>query len=185
MVDAAVSPWFASFVHHGLAVTAQRLGRADAESLFRQATAESPAAGPQFSALFYRVIGGSPAAWSLIALGAIALSRGELADAERLQIEGLQRAEREADMTAIGLGLQGIAATAAAAGAAMRAATLLGAAESVRTAAGGTRDRFEAEDAERTKAQAASVIEAGLLERLLEQGRELPIGQALAIAQQG
>jgi predicted ATPase/DNA-binding SARP family transcriptional activator len=142
IVDATVSPWFASFVHHGLALTMQRLGRADAESLFRQATAESPAAGPQFSALFYKVIGGSPAARSLIALGATALSRGDLADAERLQAEGLRRAVREADTTAIGLGLEGIAATAAAAGEAERAATLLGAAESVRTAVGESRDRL-------------------------------------------
>jgi hypothetical protein len=128
------------------------------------------------------VVGGSPAARSLIALGTIALSRGDLAGAERLQVEGLQRAERDADTAAVGLGLEAIAATAAAAGEAERAATLLGAAESVRTATGETRDRVEAEDADRTKALAGAAIAAGLLERLITRGRELPIGQALATA---
>jgi tetratricopeptide (TPR) repeat protein len=183
MVDATASPWFASFAHHCLALTLQRTGRADAEPVFRQAVAESPtAAGSEFSALFHMIIGGSPAARSLIALGAIALSRGDLADAERLQVEGLQRAEREADTAAIGLGLEGIAATAAAAGEAQRAATLLGAAEAVRTAARQPRDRFEVEDADRTKALAGSVIESVLLERLIARGGELPIEQALASA---
>ena len=152
--------------------------------MFRQAVAESPAAaGSEFSALFHMIIGGSPAARSLIALGAIALSRGDLAGAERLQVEGVERAEREADRAAIGLGLEGVAATAAAAGEAQRAATLLGAAESARTAARETRDRFEAEDADRTKALAGSAIEAVLLEQLITRGREVPIEQVLATAQ--
>lgn len=184
MVNATASPWFASFAHHCLALTLHRMERADAELMFRQAAAESPtAAGTEFSALFYMVIGGSPAARSLIALGAIALARGDLEDAERLQVEGLQRAEREADTAAIGLGLEGVAATAAAAGETQRAAMLLGAAESARTLAREARDRFEAADADRTKALIGSAIEAVLMERLITRGRELPVKQALATAQ--
>jgi predicted ATPase len=183
VVDAATSPWFASFAHHGLAVTLQRSGKVDAaESLYRQAVAETPAAGTEFAALFFIVVGGSPAAGSLIALGALARLRGDLAEAERLQLGGLERAERDADAAAIALGLEGLAATAAAARQAERAATLLGAAESVRTAARATRDRFETDDAERTKAAASSTIGPEALHRWITRGRGLPLGEALATA---
>jgi predicted ATPase/DNA-binding SARP family transcriptional activator len=183
VVDVAVSPWFASFTHHGLAVTLWRSGEVDAaETLFRQALAETPATGSEFAALFFIVVGGSPAAGSLLGLGALARLRGELAEAERLQLEGLERAERDEDAAAIALALEGLAGTAAAAREAGRAATLLGAAESVRNTAKVARDQFEADHAARTKAAASSTIGPEALEHSITRGRELPLGAALATA---
>jgi hypothetical protein len=51
-----------------------------------------------------------PATRSLIALGALARLPGDLAKAERLLLEGLERAEREGDAEAIALALEGLAA---------------------------------------------------------------------------
>jgi predicted ATPase/DNA-binding SARP family transcriptional activator len=112
MVDPAASPWFAALAHHCLAMTLQRAGDLDAAApLFRQAVAESPATGSKFAQeRLFRVLGGSPAARSLIALGSLARSRGDLAEAERLVLDGLERAEQEADAEAIALAEEGLAA---------------------------------------------------------------------------
>jgi tetratricopeptide (TPR) repeat protein len=112
MVDAAASPWFAAFAHHCLAATLQWAGDLDAAAaLYRQAVAESPATGSSFAQeRLFSALGGSPAARSLIALGAFARSRGDLAEAERLTADGLERAEQEADAEAIALAEQGLAA---------------------------------------------------------------------------
>jgi tetratricopeptide (TPR) repeat protein len=112
MVDPAASPWFAAFAHHCLAMTLQRAGDLDAAApLFRQAAAESPATGSKFAQeRLFRVLGGSPAARSLITLGSLARSRGDLAEAERLVLDGLERAEQEADAEAIALAEEGLAA---------------------------------------------------------------------------
>jgi ATP/maltotriose-dependent transcriptional regulator MalT len=79
MVDPAWSPWFASFIHHGLAVTLRRTGEPDAAAaLHRQALAESLAVDANFAReLYFITLVGSPAARSLIALGTLAWSRGD------------------------------------------------------------------------------------------------------------
>jgi predicted ATPase/DNA-binding SARP family transcriptional activator len=112
MVDPAASPWFAAYVHHCLAATLQQAGELDAAAaLHRQAVAESPATGSEFAQeRLFRVLAGSPAARSLIALGSLAQSRGDFAEAERLSADGLQRAEQEADAEAIALAEEGLAA---------------------------------------------------------------------------
>ena len=112
MVDPTRSPWFAAFAHHHLAATLRHAGEPDAaERLYRQAIAESPPAGSRFAQeLLFVVLGGSPAARSLIDLSALARARGDHADAERLQREGLERARREADAEAIALAQEGLAA---------------------------------------------------------------------------
>jgi tetratricopeptide (TPR) repeat protein len=180
MVDPTRSPWFASFTHHSLAVTLRRAGELDAAAaLYRQAVADSLAVGADFAreVLFIALVG-SPAARSLIALGALAQSRGDLAEAERLLLEGLERAGRDRDAEAIALALEGLAG----AGDAARAATLLGAAESVRAAARAQRDRFEAEDAEQAKAAAGSTLGPQTLDRLIARGRGLALEEAVAAA---
>jgi tetratricopeptide (TPR) repeat protein len=180
MVDPTRSPWFASFTHHSLAVTLRRAGELDAAAaLYRQAVAESLAVEASFSweVLFIALVG-SPAARSLIALGALARSRGDLDEAERLLLEGLELAGQEADAEAIALALEGLAA----AGDAARAATLLGAAESVRAAARAQRDRFEAEDAEQAKAAAGSALGPHTLDHLIARGRGLALEQVIAAA---
>jgi tetratricopeptide (TPR) repeat protein len=93
MVDPARSPWFASFIHHGLAVTLRRTGEPDAAAaLHRQALAESLAVDANFAReLYFITLVGSPAARSLIALGTLARSRGDHGDADRLLLEGLER----------------------------------------------------------------------------------------------
>jgi predicted ATPase/DNA-binding SARP family transcriptional activator len=179
MVDPTRSPWFASFAHHSLAVTLRRAGDLDgAAALYRQAVAESLAIGTNFAreVLFIALVG-SPAARSLIALGALARSRGDLGEAERLLLAGLERAEREADAEAIALALEGLAA----AGDAERAATLLGAAESVRDTARAYRDRFEAADADQAKAAAGSALGPQTLDRLIARGRGLHLQEAFAV----
>jgi predicted ATPase/DNA-binding SARP family transcriptional activator len=180
MVDPTRSPWFASFTHHSLAVTLRRAGELDAAAaLYRQAVAESLAVEASFSreVLFIALVG-SPAARSLIALGALARSRGDLDEAERLLLEGLELAGQEADAEAIALALEGLAA----AGDAARAATLLGAAESVRAAARAQRDRFEAEDAEQAKAAAGSALGPHTLDHLIARGRGRALEQVVAAA---
>ena len=182
MVDPTRSPWFAAFTHHSLAVTLRRSGNLDgAAALYRQAVAESLAVGTNFAreVLFIALVG-SPAARSLIALGALARSRGDLAEAERLGLAGLERAERDGDAEAIALALEGLAAT----GDAARAATLLGAAESVRATARARPDRFEAEDADQAKAAAASALGSQTLDRLIARGRGLRLEEAVAVARQ-
>jgi hypothetical protein len=123
---------------------------------------------------------GRPAARSLIALGTLARSRGDHGDADRLLLEGLERAEREADAEAVALALEGLAA----AGDAARAATLLGAAASVRNRARAEPDQFEIEDVERAKAAAGSALGAETLDQLIGYGRSLGLEQAVAAARQ-
>jgi predicted ATPase len=112
MVDAAASPWFAAFAHHCLAATLQRSGDLDAAAaLYRQAVAESPATGSGFAQeLLFSVLGGSPAARALVALGNLARSRGDLPEAERLVLDGLERAQQEADADALALAEEGLVA---------------------------------------------------------------------------
>jgi hypothetical protein len=182
MIDPARSPWFASFIHHSLAVTLRRRGAPDAAAaLHRQALAESLAVDANFAReLYFITLVGSPAARSLIALGTLARSRGDQGDADRLLLEGLERAEREADAEAVALALEGLAA----AGDAARAATLLGAAASVRDRARAEPDRFEIEDVERAKAAAGSALGAETLDQLIGYGRSLGLEQAVAAARQ-
>jgi tetratricopeptide (TPR) repeat protein len=183
MVDPTRSPWFAAFTHHSLAATLRRAGELDAAAgLYRQAVAESLTVEANFAReVFFITLVGNPAARSLIALGALARSRGDLAEAQRLGLEGLMRAERSADTEAIALALEGLAATA---GDAARAAILLGAAESVRDTASVQRDRFEAEDADRAKAAAGSALGPEPLNQLMARGRGLRLQEAVAVARQ-
>ncbi|HET6750893.1 MAG TPA: BTAD domain-containing putative transcriptional regulator [Actinomycetes bacterium] len=112
IVDPARSPWFASFIHYSLAATLRLAGEPEAAAaLHRQAVAESKTVEADFAreVLFIALVG-SPAARSLIALGGLARSSGDIAEAERLLREGLERARRDADAEATALALQELAA---------------------------------------------------------------------------
>jgi hypothetical protein len=80
----------------------------------------------------------------------------------------------------VSLPLEGLAA----AGDAARAATLLGAAASVRNRARAEPDQFEIEDVERAKAAAGSALGAETLDQLIGYGRSLGLEQAVAAARQ-
>jgi hypothetical protein len=92
-----------------LLVRARRLGDAMFETWSRllggwiaERRGEPQAADDQYRAALEReplfsAFGGSPAARSLLALAALARSRGDLAEADRLELQGRERAEREAD----------------------------------------------------------------------------------------
>jgi DNA-binding SARP family transcriptional activator len=143
--------------------------------------AESLAVDANFAReLYFITLVGSPAARSLIALSTLARSRGDQGDADRLLLEGLERAEREADAEAVALALEGLAA----AGEAERAATLLGAADSVRDAAKAHRDPFEAEETAQTRAAASLALGPETLERLIAKGRGLAPREAVAVTRQ-
>src|SRR5205823_32690 len=98
------------------------------------ASAESPASGSTSSQeRFFLLFGGSPAARAQISLGTLVRVRGEDATAQHLQLAGLDDAERDSDAEAIALAFESLAAVAASrAGEAERAATLLGAATTLR-----------------------------------------------------
>jgi predicted ATPase/DNA-binding SARP family transcriptional activator len=106
LVDALVSPWFAAFAHNGLAFAEEQAGNLEtAEQLHRQVLAEDPANGSTFAKEpFYLAVGGSPAAGSLIALGAAALRRGAVTEAHDLLLDGIDRARRDDDHVAVALG---------------------------------------------------------------------------------
>jgi hypothetical protein len=184
MVDAAASPWFASFARHALALTTQRSEQREAAAaLHRQAMAQSPPSGSGFAQEpLFRALGGSPAARSLIALAALAREAGDAAEAERLGTLGVERAVAESDAEAIARGLEELAAGALASGAPERAAMLFGAAESGPPGARATRDPFETDQAERTRALARSALAPREFDRLMTVGRALPPDQAMARA---
>jgi hypothetical protein len=161
----------------------RRSGNVDpAENLYRQALALTPAAGAEFAAMFVLFVGGSPGARSLVGLAALARRRGHRAGAQRLQLDGLRRAERNGDSAAIALGLEGLSASSSDAHEPERAAVLFAAAESIRTAAAVPRDRFEAEEAARVRVAAGSAIAADVLERSVAEGRRMRRVEALKAA---
>jgi predicted ATPase/DNA-binding SARP family transcriptional activator len=182
LVDVLVSPWFAAFAHSCLATTLERAGdETAARELHRQALAEAPPPGSSFAQQpFYLALGGSPAARSLIALGAAALRRGALDEARGRLVDGVERARRDADQAAVALGVETLAAGSVAAGAARFGMTLLGAVEAYRAQQVIAQDRHARATAERATAAAREVLGGAALAHALDQGRSLPLEPTLA-----
>ena len=127
------------------------------------------------------LFGGSPAARAQIALGSLVRLRGDHGDDE-LQVAGLERAEHDGDAEAVAQALEGLAAAAAQSADRERAATLLGAAATIRAKVRTPRDPFEDADGARTIATLESTLGSEALARAVATGSRLSMHDAVEVA---
>jgi predicted ATPase/DNA-binding SARP family transcriptional activator len=160
----------AALARGGLALAARRQGDyAAARELYLQALS------------FYRETAPTPMlASTLAALGYVEELRGDLDAAEACHRESLRLAQDQPDGAPVALAAEGLACLTAARGQARRAALLLGAAESVRAAAGAPLPVSERADAERATEAAVAALGARVFTDLLNQGRHMSVSAAAA-----
>lgn len=113
-------------------------------------------------------------------LGAMAHANGDADQVRRRLLAGLERAEQESDAEAIAVGLEALAEVAEA----VRASSLLGAAESIRRSAATPRDEFEAQHAGRVEAAASVAIGHQAVTAAVRRGRSFTLDEALLAARQ-
>jgi hypothetical protein len=184
LVEGTEARWFAAYVHNNLGATLERLGEFEAaEDLHRQVVAEGAVIGGRFTRhMIFTAVGGSPVARSMLALGKLARDRGDLAEAERLQVQALARAESIGDMDAIAYGIEALAATALAAAEFQRACALVGAADALRRTLSVDRDAFERDQVDELWRTATCALGSEAAERARDGGREMQTGEALDMA---
>jgi predicted ATPase len=158
----------AALARGGLALAARRQGDyGRARELYLEALS------------FYRGTVPTPMlSYSLTSLGSVEELRGDLDAAETCHQEGLRLAKDRPDEAPVALALAGLACVAAARRQPRRAATLLGAAESVRERIGTPLLPHERADVERATAAAAAALGAQAFTELLEEGRRMTVREA-------
>jgi predicted ATPase/DNA-binding SARP family transcriptional activator len=182
--DQAGSPWFAALARYGLAATLRARGDLKgAEAVLREVLAWGEGHQARTRETFFIVLGGSPVARSLIALGSLTQLDGDLLEAERLLRAGLGRAEVDEDTGATALALEGLAAVAAASErGGGRAGILLGAAEALRASTAQPLHPAERAQVDRATAAASSLLGQADLEAAISRGRGLDHAAAVALA---
>jgi tetratricopeptide (TPR) repeat protein len=119
---------------------------------------------------------------SLNNLGDLAYDRGDQKEARALFAENLSIARTLGDKHAIAYALEGMAASALALGAPLRAARVWGAAERLRQEIGSALPRNERPRYDRRVAGARAVAGASAFDRSWQEGRALTLDQAMALA---
>jgi predicted ATPase/DNA-binding SARP family transcriptional activator len=117
---------------------------------------------------------------TLAALGYVEELRGDLEAAEACHRESLRLAEDQPDGAPVALAAEGLACVAVARRQPRSAALLLGAAESVREAAGTPLPARERADVERATEAAVAALGAQVFTGLLDQGRRMSVSAAAA-----
>ncbi|GGX44134.1 AfsR/SARP family transcriptional regulator [Streptomyces chryseus] len=110
----------------------------------------------------------------LAQLGYIAEQRGDAESALALHRDGLAAARRTEDPRAVALALEGLAGAHAAAGAAIRAAELLGTAAALRDSVDASLPPAERADVDRAAARAGAALGEAAFTEAMSRGRTLP-----------